>query len=628
MAIRDFGTSLLENVRERKDSQARNARKREKKEERKDALQGLLLKGAISIGNTVLADKNEKFLQNENFYARNAKLKTNVSENNAVLNGWNSSLTYEGGQDEYYNAKALAKIQTMPVAEQFKLENPDQYSSYMHTYSSELGRMMKENAQQNFEKASANVESWSEDPEEGFKKSILKGKPRNVTEFFTLPIANLFSGNDERTADQAAINSIESEKGLASQGKVEAKELKNIYEQTNNFEFALDSAEEIKKFKDRFVSGTAELPASTPTKGEIIKVEVEGRFGTMVEKSVYQLKIGERTVGLMDVSTGKSITNSVLNASANETAQIVPSEIIEGIREVHREALISEADVKDFKNYKSQILKDDPSDKEKDAFNQNYFGKIAITRNTLNAKFSSVQGWNSTLATKFAAQIGIENLKAIKDSGAWLIGSDSYKTNSSLLTGSDQYSSVLALKALLALENRGSITTQGAIATLKQEIADNLDLDQYMKSLTVVQENVVYDITKNDKSFSALFIAPIIETPDPEEILLTEANATAGAVVATDDITELLAKMPIPKTASDGKFKPPVIGDSPAPYVERKQKSDYAKVLRAFKLRQEALDNPYTNALGSRRIKQQQARTIANAMPVYNEYMKNYGESN
>ena len=140
MAIRDFGTSLLANVRERKDSQARNARKRAKKEARKDALQGLLLKGA--------------------------------------LNSWNTSLTYEGGQDEYYNAKALAKIQTMPVAEQFKLNNPDQYNSYMHTYSSELGQMMKENAQANFEKASSNVEAWGEDPAKAFKKSAKTAKKR------------------------------------------------------------------------------------------------------------------------------------------------------------------------------------------------------------------------------------------------------------------------------------------------------------------------------------------------------------------------------------------------------------------------------------------------------------------
>ena len=119
-----------------------------------------------------------------------------------------------------------------------------------------------------------------------------------------------------------------------------------------------------------------------------------------------------------------------------------------------------------------------------------------------------------------------------------------------------------------------------------------------------------------------MFIAPIIETPDREEILLTEANATAGAVVATDDITELLAKMPIAKTA-------PVIEGRPVPYVERTQKSAYKKVLKAFKLRQEALDNPNTQS-GQQglRMRQRQARTIENAMPLYNEYMKNYGESN
>jgi len=104
MAIRDFGESLLSNVRERKDSQARDARKRAKSQERKDVLQNLLFKGAVSIGNKVLEDKNEKFLQNENFYARSAKLKTNIAENNNALNSWNTSLAYEGGQDAYYNA--------------------------------------------------------------------------------------------------------------------------------------------------------------------------------------------------------------------------------------------------------------------------------------------------------------------------------------------------------------------------------------------------------------------------------------------------------------------------------------------------------------------------------------------
>ena len=620
MAIRDFGTSLLANVRERKDSQARNARKRAKKEARKDALQGLLLKGAVSIGNTVLANKNDKFLQNENFYARNAKLKTNVAENNAALNSWNTSLTYEGGQDEYYNAKALAKIQTMPVAEQFKLNNPDQYNSYMHTYSSELGQIMKENAQANFEKASSNVEAWGENPEKAFKKSVLEGKPRNVTEFFTLPLVNLFSGNDERTPDQAAINSIESEKGLASQGKVDTKEVKNIYEQTNNFEFALDSAEEIKKFKDSFVAGTELLPPSTPTMGEIITINVAGSFGKMQEKSVIKLMLGERLVGLLDLSTGKPITNAVQNSSANEAAQTVPSEIIEGIREVHREALISEADVKDFKNYKSQMLSEDSSEKEKDAFNQNYFGKTAITRKTLNAKFNSVAGWNPSFATTLAVQIGIENLKATKVSGMLLVGSDSFKTNSSLLTGDDQYSPVLALKALIALENKGSLPVQGAIATIKQEIADNLDYNSYTKGLSVAQENLANELIKNDINISSLFP----QAPNPEEVLVAEANNTAGSPPPIKVELENLLKPP--------KYIPQFKGRA-----QEEVETPEGLQNKAYKKLEEAVDslNNAQNLIGKAGSNYQQTQRKENVIKqqkeldtLYASYIAIYGESN
>jgi hypothetical protein len=618
MAIRDFGTSLLANVRERKDSQARNARKRAKKEARKDALQGLLLKGAISVGNTVLANKNDKFLQNENFYARNAKLKTNVAENNAALNSWNTSLTYEGGQDEYYNAKALAKIQTMPVAEQFKLNNPDQYNSYMHTYSSELGQIMKENAQANFEKASANVEAWGDNPEKAFKKSVLKGKPQNVTEFFTLPLVNLFSGNDERTPDQAAINSIESEKGLASQGKVDTKEVKNIYEQTNNFEFALDSAEEIKKFKDSFVAGTELLPPSTPTKGEIITINVAGSFGKMQEKSVYTLMLGDQLVGLLDVGTGKPITNAVQNSSANEAAQTVPSEIIEGIREVHREALISKANVEAFKDYKSQMLSDDSSEKEKDAFNQNYFGKTAITRKTLNAKFNSVAGWSPTFATTLAVQIGIENLNAIKDDK--LGRADSFKTNNSLLTGDDQYSPVLALKALIALENKGSIPVQGAIATIKQEIADNLDYNSYTKGLSVAQENLANELIKNDINISSLFP----QAPNPEEVLVAEANNTAGSPPPIKVELENLPKPP--------KYIPQFKGRA-----QEEVETPEGLQNKAYKKLEEAVDslNNAQNLIGKAGSNYQQTERKKNVIKqqkkldtLYASYIAIYGESN
>ena len=180
MAIRDFGESLLADVRERKDAQARDARKRAKSQERKDVLQNLLFKGAVSIGNSVLANKNEKFLQNENFYARSAKLKTNVAENNNALNSWNTSLAYEGGQDAYYTAQAKAQIEQKFMTDTYKasFSSPEQYASHMQAFSNELGLVMKENAKSNFEKASEMCRRGAQIPKKLLRNLCLKASRR------------------------------------------------------------------------------------------------------------------------------------------------------------------------------------------------------------------------------------------------------------------------------------------------------------------------------------------------------------------------------------------------------------------------------------------------------------------
>ena len=330
--------------------------------------------------------------------------------------------------------------------------------------------------------------------------------------------------------------------------------------------------------------------------------------------------LGDQLVGLLDLSTGKPITNAVQNSSANEAAQTVPSEIIEGIREVHREALISEADVKDFKNYKSQMLSDDSSDKEKDAFNQNYFGKTAITRKTLNAKFNSVAGWNPSFATTLAVQIGIENLKATKVSGMLLVGSDSFKTNSSLLTGDDQYSPVLALKALIALENKGSLPVQGAIATIKQEIADNLDYNSYTKGLSVAQENLANELIKNDINISSLFP----QAPNPEEVLVAEANNTAGSPPPIKVELENLLKPP--------KYIPQFKGRA-----QEEVETPEGLQNKAYKKLEEAVDslNNAQNLIGKAGSNYQQTQRKENVIKqqkeldtLYASYIAIYGESN
>jgi len=487
MAIRDFGESLLADVRERKDAQARDARKRAKSQERKDVLQGLLFKGAVSIGNSVLANKNEKFLQNENFYARSAKLKTNVAENNNALNSWNTSLAYEGGQDAYYTAQAKAQIEQKFMTDTYKasFSSPEQYASHMQAFSNELGLVMKENAKSNFEKASENVSAWGADPEKAFKKSLLKGKPQNVTQLFTLPLVNLFNGKDERTPNQAALDSIESEKGLESQGKVNAKDVRSIYEQTNNFEYALDTAIELKEFRDRFKAAGDALPKAKALRGETYTARLPDQYGNVQEVSVYDMTQGDLIISTNRLDTGEPITAQISGASLLRAAQGVPTEEIGAIEASHRE-LSSEPDKKEVLAYKKEWLgTNTPTDKEIASFNQNFYGQVAIGAKTLSTKFKSVEGWNADFAIQLSTQMGIENLKVTKTTTGILFKDSTYNNEKSLLSDDDHYHPVIALKALKTLESRGNIP-EFLVPQLEKAIAD---ADYSTRNLTVSQEN-------------------------------------------------------------------------------------------------------------------------------------------
>jgi len=480
MAIRDFGTSLLADVRQRKDAQARDARNRAKKQQRKDALQGLLFKGAMSIGNQVLANKNEKFLQNENFYARNAKLQSNVAENNKVLNDWNTSLAYEGGQDAYFDLKAASQIEQKFMTDTFKTSlSPQNYAAFMKAHTSELGMMMKENAKANFEKASANVEKWGANPEEAFKKAVLKGKAQNMTQLFTLPFVNLIEGKDERTPNQAAIDSIESEKGLESQGKVDTNDVRSIYEQTNNFEYALDTAMELKEFRERFKAAGETLPKAKPTRGETYTARLPDNYGNVQEVSVYDLKSNDLIISTNRLDTGEPVTAQISGASLLRSAQEISSEDIGAINATYRE-LTSEKDQKEVLAYKEEWLgTNDPSDKDVESFNQSFYGSVAIGTKTLNTKFKSVEGWNSNFATQWSIQMSIENLKATKDTTG-IIGfrETTYNNEKSLLSNDDHYNSLIALKALETLEAKDDVP-QFLIPQLKKEIEDRVSPEDF-----------------------------------------------------------------------------------------------------------------------------------------------------
>lgn len=125
MAIRDFGTSLLADVRARKDAQARDARKYAKKQQRKELLiaGGAFLGSELfKIGNAAVAEKTQDFLANSEF--QNNKILVNKFEKeltSAILDREAAETQGISLQEYYLNQEADF------VLAQKKITKPEMY---------------------------------------------------------------------------------------------------------------------------------------------------------------------------------------------------------------------------------------------------------------------------------------------------------------------------------------------------------------------------------------------------------------------------------------------------------------------------------------------------------------------
>ena len=124
MAIREFGQSLLQDVRERKDAQTRDARSYAKKQQRKELLiaGGAFLGSELfKIGNERLAQKNAAFLANSDLYSNKLKV-TEAGNllNQAIQHEADATANNTSIYDVFLN-KAAAAART-----QYQKENPNE----------------------------------------------------------------------------------------------------------------------------------------------------------------------------------------------------------------------------------------------------------------------------------------------------------------------------------------------------------------------------------------------------------------------------------------------------------------------------------------------------------------------
>ena len=606
-----LGKDLIRQAQTRSDTAARKTAKREEKA----ALIGLGFEAFKSIGNKVLTNKNEEFLQQEGFYAKNAIFQANLKEDQKHMDLWSNRSAYEKGEGAYWRDMASAQIQTLPEHSTFKAsKNSSEYSAYMATETAKLADRMKKVAEENYTTASGRLSSYGESPESFYKNQALKDRADNVWDALTLPVVNMFSGKDTRPVSKAIEDSISDEGGLASQGAVDKKVVKDIYLQTGNYKTALETAEELEDFRKSFTAGAMGLTKASPVFGKYENVYVTTPWGESKQETRRDVSVGGVYLRTEDAN-GNNITSQVQKQKTNMQAATVPEAILVDQESITQSSLSSE-DKKILNGYAESMLGDEPTQKQKDGFRQMEYGRMAVASRKLDQRFSAIDGWNPTFSKQLAAQMVVEDVKlGLKNNK---IFPDEYNSNKGLLVGTDMFHPYVALKALDSLAASGNAAgnlldrSTGAIRPDLIRAVMAIGLPKSVQYTHAQQESAIRLAEELGLEFKKE------EVPPPAPTIEDQVSTVLMPVVNPVEET-----LPLPPKQPDN-----IKARRAEPLEFKTQRKEYMEVLKAQKVKQNLLEAPLTQstsgpaAFRSLTLKEQ---TIKYADSIYAEYMKKYG---
>jgi len=200
MAIEEFGKSLLADVRKRKEDQARKARKRMEK----DALKGLAIKGLVGIGNTLLKDKANKFLESEQYYKENMQFKKGYTISNEYIaqekEARNSALGYDGYWENVASKDIVDANMTAEHGEK-SLYNVADWSDMRKAMLKEIGMLAKQNHENGLENAKSFVNRAGEAGAEYYADFAKQSRPTTLKDLITNTVRSI-GGKDLNVASR------------------------------------------------------------------------------------------------------------------------------------------------------------------------------------------------------------------------------------------------------------------------------------------------------------------------------------------------------------------------------------------------------------------------------------------
>ena len=333
MGIEKFGESLLSDIRQRNDRIASEARKRE----RKEALILFGSKALMSIGNSMLRNKAERFAENQDILASQALFKDATAAASSVMDEHNAMMKSDKGR---VNPVEYEKdILRSTFEAQFKLNaDPSEVgtTAYQQLVESELTKLAQSRVDKRKELIDAAKKlKTKEQFDLDAAKAIRSAKGLTIGDSITNAITGLFEGTSRADREQLAIKAIQQN----DPNRKRVLALMEEYNKTKNLVTAYDYANVVvpkTPKEERFEDVSTYQIKSAGSNLYIIKQEVlRDRFGILEDKQK------QPTIELADKNQANEIALKSMKSNFNFATQaktILNTEHLEDfVREVGKQ---------------------------------------------------------------------------------------------------------------------------------------------------------------------------------------------------------------------------------------------------------------------------------------------------
>ena len=459
MAIEQYGESLLSNVRQRRDSQAKQMRK----EQEKTALMGLGLGLGVQVGNEYLRNKAQNFFNNEDTLKKRTEFKSMYRAAEQTLA---ERQEYEKLGENYFLQKALTEISEPLKSAAGTNYDPNKFNEIQYTLAQKRAQELKANYEKTIDAAERFITTAGADPE-AYDTALLSTRPKSIGEAVRMSVGNYFGG-DDNAMHNANLNTLDKSLGR----------YREAYAQTKNPWASRTVAQLYEDFKD-FDFGEAPL-----TMKESKSIKVPDGMGGFRDQEALVVKQGDNIVGFVDALSRQPITEAVAGDNARIKRQRMPTEVAEATRQSFLATINTDSGagkvIRDY--YQTQSGTDPRNTARREGALKDIFGGLYQTSASIKQRMPV----RDDVALLISAEMHAMNIENTREETGFFGQNIKNRPQYNLLATKDSFSPILALAALERLERKEEGSEVGLnerkIAQLRGAILSNSTDSDYIES--------------------------------------------------------------------------------------------------------------------------------------------------